>query len=216
MKILTSPELFAQTHALVSGIRRKKGPNAQICATTGHRLRDLPAGTDEQKTMRIKELALRFILPGDGAGEKPVDFMHVGGADGVDTGVGLALAQLKRDGGADITVAGRRVHLAPIPYALYIPMHGHPDWFKGQARDWYDEVAEYADVAGYCFDGPTAFGTETAKALTARNGHMLKLSNSLRSVWNGRGTGGTANCNRQARQASIPDVQYWQRLTRLT
>lgn len=216
MKILPSTELFAQAHTLVSGIRRKKGPAAQICATTGHRLRDLPAGTDEQKTMRVKRLALHHILPGDGAGEKPVDFMHVGGADGVDTGVGLALAQLKRDGGADITVAGRRVHLEPIPYALYIPMHGHPDWFRGQARAWYDEVAEHADLVGYCFDGTTAFGTETAKALTARNGHMLTLSTSLRSVWNGRATGGTANCNRQAAERGIPDVQYWRRLIHLT
>lgn len=225
--ILGTQEFFAELTKLMSYAARK---GIDVTAVTGHRLDKLvgPSGVsstvaDERKTAILADFIFQKILPGDST-TKPVQIAHIGGADGVDTAFGLALVRAKRKG-------------ADVKIVVHVPMHGHPDWFKGQQKVWYDEIIEAADLVGYCLDRPTERGLDTTKALHSRNNCMLygpvaqqKLleipdapfrdfedprwasGNVHRLIAFQRGdpTGGTAQCMRTAQKRGVRIETPWQ------
>lgn len=154
---LLGTQPFAQAILALSLQAQKKGWD--VCAVTGHRPHKLLGKDDRQKTEVLADFIFERVLPGH-AVSKPVKVAHIGGADGVDTAFGLALARAKREG-------------QDVKYALFIPTKGHPDWFTGQQKAWYDEVAEHADIVGFCLDRVTERGDDTTKALHSRNNCML-------------------------------------------
>lgn len=160
-----------------------------ILAVTGHRPERLVIGGQDAYQPDVAE-ALRLFAKRELMAfvdlAKDTELVITGGALGLDAAIAQAAYDIE------------------LPFAVYVPFDGQSAVWGYEARDRYERLLERAAHVLVVSDGPYA-----SWKFIKRNKKMVDQADHLLALYDGSGTGGTAQCVAYANECLCPITNVW-------